>query len=745
MHTITGRGLATLLVIGGALTFASAAGAQSEDWLKEQWKACVKTQSAPSPGIAACTAIIGSGKEKGRNLAIAYNNRGDGYWAKDDNDNAFADYDRAIKIDPNYSTAYINRAIIWRRKKNDDAALADLNKAVQLDPKDGYAYNNRGNIWHSKNDLDRALADYEQALRIDDKMATRHANRGNIFRERGDLDRAQTDYSNAIRLDPNFPAAHTGLGLVYEKQGDTSRARAEFQAALDAPAKYDSSDWAKNTARDHLAALAGGNPPPDQDPLKAEWAACTKTQSAPDRGIAACTTIISSGKETTRNLAIAYNNRGDGYWAKDDNDNAFADYDRAVKIDSNYATAYVNRAIIWRRKKNDDAALADLNKAVQLDPKDGYAYNNRGNIWHSKNDLDRALADYEQALRIDDKMATRHANRGNIFRERGELGRAQTDYENAIRLDPNFPAAHTGLGLVLEKQGDVPRARGEFQAALDAPAKFDSSDWAKNTARERLAAIGSGPVTRIDPTPRRDPDPVPPRGTEKRVALVIGNSGYKFVPALPNPRRDAEAIATSLRRVGFTSVVVKFDLSREQSMEALKAFASDADRADWAVVYFAGHGLEMGGVNYLVPVDAQLSVDRNVSFEALPLDQVLASVNGARKLRLVILDACRDNPFLKTMTRSLATRSVGRGLATIEPEGATLVAYAAKHGNVAEDGSSGNSPFVSALIKYVEQPGLEINLLFRKVRDEVLTATGRRQEPYIYGSLPSEAFYFKDR
>jgi tetratricopeptide (TPR) repeat protein len=479
-----------------------------------------------------------------------------------------------------------------------------------------------------------------------------------------------------------------------------------------------------------------------------EWEACTKTQSAPDPGIVACTKIIRSGKEKGRNLAIAYNNRGDAYWAKDDNDNAFADYDRAIKIDVNYATAYVNRAIIWRRKKNDDAALADLNKALQIDPQDGYAYNNRGNIWHTKGDLDRALADYEQALRINDKMATRHANRGNIFRDKGDLSRAQTDYSNALRLDPNFPAARTGLGLVYEKQGDTARARTEFQTALDLPAKYDSSDWAKSTARERLAALGSAPIAKIEPPrpPRPDPDPGLITRNEKRVALVIGNSGYKFVPALPNPRRDAEAIASSLRRVGFSSVVVKYDLSREQSMEALKAFAAEADRADWAVVYFAGHGLEMGGTNYLVPVDAQLIVDRNVSFEALPLDQVLASVNGARKLRLVILDACRDNPFLKTMTRSLgSTRSVGRGLATIEPEGATLVAYAAKHGNVAEDGADGNSPFVTALTKYVEQPGLEINLLFRKVRDEVLASTGRRQEPYIYGSLPSEAFYFKDR
>jgi uncharacterized caspase-like protein len=191
-------------------------------------------------------------------------------------------------------------------------------------------------------------------------------------------------------------------------------------------------------------------------------------------------------------------------------------------------------------------------------------------------------------------------------------------------------------------------------------------------------------------------------------------------------------------------VTLKLDLPRDNMIDELKAFAAAADKADWAVVYFAGHGLEVGGINYLVPVDAKLASDRNVTFETVLLEQVLQTVDGARKLGLVILDACRDNPFVKTMTRSLGgTRSVGNGLANIEPDGAVLVAYAAKHGQTALDGASGNSPFVSALVRNLDTPGLEINLLFRKVRDDVLTATGKRQEPFTYGSLPSEPFYFR--
>ena len=178
--------------------------------------------------------------------------------------------------------------------------------------------------------------------------------------------------------------------------------------------------------------------------------------------------------------------------------------------------------------------------------------------------------------------------------------------------------------------------------------------------------------------------------------------------------------------------------------KALQSFAAQAVTADWAVIYYAGHGIEVGGTNYLVPVDAALKTDRDVQFEAVPLEQVLASIEGAKKLRLVLLDACRDNPFVRQMTRTLASRSVGRGLAPPpEPDGGTLVAYAAKHGQVALDGEGGNSPFVSALVKRLEMPGLEVSMLFRLVRDDVLAATGRKQEPFVYGSLPGESLFFR--
>jgi len=161
-----------------------------------------------------------------------------------------------------------------------------------------------------------------------------------------------------------------------------------------------------------------------------------------------------------------------------------------------------------------------------------------------------------------------------------------------------------------------------------------------------------------------------------------------------------------------------------------------------AIIYYAGHGIEVDKTNYMIPVDAQLENDRSITYEAVPLDLALQAVAGATRLKLVIVDACRDNPFLTTMQKTDASRSLGRGLAGVEPTAGTLVVYSAKEGTVALDGASGtNSPFAAALLSHIEQPGIEINFLFRKVRDDVLRKTHRAQQPFTYGSLPAEQIY----
>ncbi|MHC4051430.1 caspase family protein [Bradyrhizobium sp. 25ACV] len=227
-----------------------------------------------------------------------------------------------------------------------------------------------------------------------------------------------------------------------------------------------------------------------------------------------------------------------------------------------------------------------------------------------------------------------------------------------------------------------------------------------------------------------------PAHAEKRVALVMGNSAYKSAPRLTNPVNDASAVGGMLKKAGFDLVDIKLDLNAAEMRRALRDFGGKAREADVAVVYYAGHGIELDGTNYLIPTDATLETDSDVLDETLPLDRALFAVEPAKQLRLVILDACRDNPFAKTMKRTIAARAIGRGLAKVEPTSPnTMVAFAAKAGSTASDGNSKNSPFAAALVERLPTPGLDLRKAFGFVRDDVLKNTGYKQEPYVYGSL----------
>ncbi|MCK1652474.1 caspase family protein [Bradyrhizobium sp. 149] len=227
-----------------------------------------------------------------------------------------------------------------------------------------------------------------------------------------------------------------------------------------------------------------------------------------------------------------------------------------------------------------------------------------------------------------------------------------------------------------------------------------------------------------------------PAHADRRVALVIGNSAYKSAPKLGNPVNDATLVGGMFKKAGFDSVDVRLDLSASEMRRTLREFAGRSRDADMAVIYYAGHGIELEGTNYLIPTDATLETDGDVLDETIPVERALFAVEPAKQLRLIILDACRDNPFSKTMKRTLASRAVGRGLAKVEPTSPnTMIAFAAKAGSTASDGDSRNSPFAVALVEHLPKPGLDLRKAFGFVRDDVLKSTGYKQEPYVYGSL----------
>jgi tetratricopeptide (TPR) repeat protein len=706
---------ATLLAATAAAIFSKPAIALDQGDAKD----CRPTVD-PDLTISGCTRLLATKFPNNRSRAVAFVTRGDAYAAKGNHDLAIADYGEAIRIEPTMWWAYNNRGLAYTKKGDYERAIADLNEAMERNTDDrsrGNLHHNLGLAYLAKGDIDRAVSEFSEAIRHDPKVASFHYSRAEAFSRKVDFDRAIIDYNEAIRLDPKSALSFNNRGNAWNGKGEFDRAIVDFNEAIRLDPEY----------------------------------------------------------------ALAYNNRGIAWNDKGQFDRAIGDYNEAVRLNPKFDAPYQNRGNSYNSKGEYDRAIADYSEAIRLAPT-AALFAARGESWMLKGDLDRALADQDRAITLEPKSPLAYIERGDTFRYKGEFARAIADYEQALRNLPDYIPALTGLGLTYEKMGDLANARARFEQSSSSPSPIrfrDVSKSALETARARLAALDSGVVqpsipislpkaasaTSI-PTPAISAPTVSPAIVKttiarqgRRVALVIGNSAYKNVPTLANPQNDAKAIAASLRNIGFDQVTLANDATREKLIDSLRAFANEAEKSDWAMVYYAGHGMEVGGINYLVPTDARIAVDRDIQFEAVPLDQVLAAVDTAKKLKLVVLDACRDNPFSPRKTEvpasaaatptggaKITSRSIGRGLAEVRTTGGTLVVFAAKNGQVALDGEGDNSPFAVAVLQRVATPGVEINKLFRLVRDDVMEATAGRQEPYTYGSLPGkEDFFFVEK
>jgi tetratricopeptide (TPR) repeat protein len=588
-------------------------------------------------------------------------------------------------------------------------------------------------------------------------VAEYHYSRGEALLNKGNCDGALADFDAAVRLRPTDPSHHGGRGLVfYSCKKDFTQAAAAFSDVIrlsprDAAA-YDIRGSSKRYIGDLDGALADEN-------------AAIRLQPR---------------------FGMYYGNRAVSFAEKGDAARALADFNRDVQLEPNVAAVFNNRGLFLLQRKELDQAIGDFSEAIRLDPRYSKPYANRAEAWRLKGDLDRSLADVDQAITIDPNDPLNYARRADTLRYRGDYQLSLGEYDRALAIMTDYIPAFTGRGLAFERLGDVAAARREFQKALRSQSHLANLDYSKSsleTARARLAALDSGaPLPVILPAPRRaesatsipTPSVAAPLVAEsaaratsasqgRRIALVIGNAKYRSAVQLGNPENDAQAIGASLRNIGFDSVTVQTNLTRESLSDALRTFSSEAKTADWAMVYYAGHGIELNGVDYLVPIDAKITSESDAISQAIPLADVTASIEGARKLKLVLVDACRDNPFLaqsrrpttpavvissaaggEAGTRSL-NQSLGpaKGLAQVKTGVGTLVFFAAKEGQAALDGDGADSPFAVAMLQRIATPGVEIGKVFRLVRDDVMEATAGRQEPFVYGSLPgSEDFYF---
>lgn len=485
------------------------------------------------------------------------------------------------------------------------------------------------------------------------------------------------------------------------------------------------------------------------------------------------TQVIADASEALRlaPCVTCYNLRGSAYYDKGEYDIAIADFNDALRsATGDVGIIYHNRGNAWRAKGDYAKAIADYDMSIKLGPKSAFSYQNRGASKQALGDIDGALADINEAIRVEPSLPQPLTNRAVIWRAKGDFDRAIADVTEAIRLaKAKAPAnimtppgsvlisAYTQRGLAYEAKGDYASARQDYSATLQGVASDAGSKANQATAKVRLSLLSEAETPRTAPSapaaPAKAANPSSaspsPAGaaTSRRVALVIGNGAYSHVKALPNPSNDARAVAKSLRGIGF-AVTEGIDLDRAAMQNTIREFLRDAARSQVAIVYYAGHGVQIDGRNYLVPVDAQLKAGASLTDTMMDMDTILAGLDDQLRTNILILDACRNNPMAAQAAAAGTGRGLeGGGLAAPTSLGAgstlgagTLIAFATAPGKVALDGEGANSPFSAALSRHIATPGLEVQQMLTRVRAEVVAATKSQQVPWSNSSLLGEVY-----
>ena len=472
-----------------------------------------------------------------------------------------------------------------------------------------------------------------------------------------------------------------------------------------------------------------------------------------------------------------YNLRGSAYFDKGEYDIAIADFNDALRNGPPSGSIFHNRGNAFRGKGDYARAIADYDSANRLSP-NAYSLQNRGLSKQALGDLDGALADINEAIRLDPSLPSGLIDRTVVWRAKGDLDRAIADGTEAIRLaKAKAPtnimtppgsvliSAYSQRALAYEAKGDFDNAKKDYAAALEGRASDAGSKANQATAKVRLSLLSEAPAappprnavtgpSRVGAAAKSAESPAPVQGvaTSRRVALVIGNGTYAHVKALPNPSNDARAIAKSLRDIGFT-VTEGIDLDRAAMQTMTREFLREAARAQVAVVYYAGHGVQIDGRNYLVPVDIQFQSGTDVTAAMMDMDTIMAGLDDQVRTNILILDACRNNPMAPKVATAGASRGIegsieaGSGLAAPTSLGAgstlgagTLIAFATAPGQVALDGEGANSPFSAALSRHIGTPGLEVQQMLTRVRAEVVAGTKSKQVPWSNSSLLGEVY-----
>jgi clan AA aspartic protease (TIGR02281 family) len=363
---------------------------------------CAAPAANPDQRIATCTRVIADDTQTAASRADAYSSRGTAYGNKNDQDRAIADFNEAIRLNPNLALAYNNRGFAYFRTGDLDRAIADYGEAIRSNPNYAFAYGNRGLAYSRKGDFERAIADSSEAIRRNPNLAFAYDTRGFAYASGRDYDRALSDYDEAIRRNPRLATPYAHRGVLYWTKGDYDRSIAELTEAISRDAKY----------------------------------------------------------------AYAYDSRCNAYYGKKDYDAAIADCSEAIKLNPKDDFAYGIRGLARAAKRDFDAAIADGNEAIKLNPKSGAGYNSRGAVHRLKKDYDAAIVDFSEAINANPKFAAAYGNRGAVYREMGDPDHAIVDFNQAIELNPGYFQGFNYRGLIYAARGDQTRAVADYGEAI---------------------------------------------------------------------------------------------------------------------------------------------------------------------------------------------------------------------------------------------------------------------------------------
>jgi tetratricopeptide (TPR) repeat protein len=639
--------------------------------------------------LAACTSAIASRQWRGTDLARLHVSRAEQYTFSRLRtlDKALEDCNAAIAIDPMLATAYRCRGVVYYERKDYDLAIAEQDRALALNPRFAGAYYDRGRAFAGKHNQERARADYDEAIKINPKYAFPYNGRGLVHLQLGEIDAAIADFSEAIKLDPKYTAPLYNRSRAFARQQDLDRALADADASLRIDPQYllghIRRGYVLKDMRNFDGALAAFSRAAELDPKSPRPAV----------------------------------GRGEVLADRKDYRGAIAQFDSAIRLDPGDAYAYSQRGFAYYRTGDLELALKDVNEALKHDPRAAGAYNTRGLVQHAKHDYDEALADLTQAIRLDPSVSNLYSNRGRTYNARKEFDRAIQDVNESIRLHPANSRPYMERAISYENKRERDKALADWRTTL----RLDPDNQSAAKAIRRL----------------EQEKVVPKAAAKTRVALVIGNSEYKFGNRLPNPVNDAGDFANVLRKLGF-EVIEGRNLDKRSMDQKIAEFARKLDKAGIGLFFYAGHGIQVDGDNWLIPIDARIEPgdvregrSANVKTASVNIAQVLAKMEAEQRVNLVFLDACRDNPF----GRGNGGLAQPKGLAPIQNAVGTLTAFATKPYHVALDGDGRNSPFTGALLKHLATPGLEIGTVMKRVRVDVIKSTGGEQVPFDESSL----------